>query len=116
MEPIPYFYDSINRNAIVVRPRKPFFDWVNKLDEDDTPISELEDNDIYLIRSMDSPEMIENWIKKNFDDIFINELNNWCTDESFWPTSRTYKMFKEWFYVAFHSMVLDLEEFPVTKD
>lgn len=65
---------------------------------------------------MDSPDMIEKWIKKNFDNIFINELNKWCTDESFWPTNRSYKMFKEWFDVAFYSMILDLEEFPITKD
>ncbi len=33
-EPITFFYDSINRNAIVVKPKKPFFDWVNGIDND----------------------------------------------------------------------------------
>lgn len=116
MDPIPYYYASINRNAILVRPKKPFFDWLNKTFKDEHPISDKEENNIYLIREMDSNEDIKKWIKKHFDNIFANELNDWYTDESGWPTKRTYKMFSEWFDVEIHSMVLDLEEFPVTKD
>lgn len=29
MTSIPIFYESINRNAIVVKPKKPVFDWVS---------------------------------------------------------------------------------------
>lgn len=115
INPIPYFYESINRNAILIRPKEPFFNWLNALFKDDTPVLEKEENNIYLIREMDSNEHIDRWIKKNFDDLFVNELNDWYTDESGWPTNRTYKMFCEWFDVEINSMVLDLEEFPVTK-
>lgn len=116
MDPIPYYYESIDRNAILVRPKKLFYDWVNKMFKKDKPISESDENNIYLIREMESNEEIRRWVKKNFDKIFVNELNDWCTDESGWPTNRTYKMFCDWFDVEVHSMVLDLEEFPVTKD
>lgn len=47
---------------------------------------------------------------------FVNELNDWCTDENRWPQHRTHKLFTEWFSVEVHSMVLDLEEGPVTKE
>ena len=116
IDPIPYYYEAIDRSAILVRPKQPFYDWINKVFKEDKPISELEENNIYLIREMRSNEEIKKWIKKNFDKIFVNELNDWYTDESVWPTNRTHKMFTDWFDVEVHSMVLDLEEFPVTKD
>lgn len=31
MEPIPYFYESIDRNAILVWPKQPFYDWLQVL-------------------------------------------------------------------------------------
>lgn len=116
MEPIPYFYNSIDRSAIVVKPKKPFFDWVNSIYPDDEPISEKEENNIYLIREMDNNEQALNWIKRNFDALFTNELNDWYTDEIKWPKKRTFKMFSNWFDIEFCSMVLDLEEFDITKD
>jgi hypothetical protein len=116
MDPIPYYFDSINRNAILVRPKKPFYDWLNNLFKEHKPMASLEENNIYLIGEMDSNEHIKKWIKKNYDQLFVNELNGWYTDESGWPANRTYTMFCEWFDVEIHSMVLDLEEYPVTKE
>lgn len=78
-------------------------------------MSELDECNIYLIREMDSNEAIQKWLKKNFDNIFINELNDWHTDEQVWPDNRNYKMFSEWFDVELHSMILDLEKRPITK-
>jgi hypothetical protein len=63
MKPIPYYYESINRNAILVLPKKPFFDWLNEVFKDEHPITEKEDNNIYLIREMASNEDIKKWIK-----------------------------------------------------
>ncbi|MCB0482319.1 MAG: hypothetical protein KDC83_12885 [Flavobacteriales bacterium] len=115
MEPIPYFYESINRNAIVVKAKKPFFDWINYL-YPDSPIFEKEEDNIYLIREKDSNQEIENWLKRNFDQIFQNELNDWHTLEIDWPQKRTFKIFKEWFEYEINSMVLDLEDMEITKD
>ena len=76
---------------------------------------EMEGN-IYLIREKDSNEAIENWLKRNYDKIFQNELNDWYTNEIKWPQQRTFKMFKEWFDYKIISMVLDMEETEITKD
>ncbi|MDD3685909.1 MAG: hypothetical protein PHE56_03990 [Bacteroidales bacterium] len=54
-EPMPYFYDSINRNAIVIKPKKPFFDWINGIYPDD-PITNVEEGNIYLIHEKDKNE------------------------------------------------------------
>lgn len=116
MEPIPFFYDTIDRNAIVVKPKKPFFEWLNSVFAEKEPIIKNDENNIYLIREMDNIEAVLKWIKRNFNKIFINELNDWHTDEEKWPKKRTYKMFTDWFEVEIFSMVLDLEEYPVTKD
>ncbi len=116
MEPLEYYYEPINRNAIVVKPKAPFFNWHNQVYSDEKPMLELDENNIYLIREMDSNEDVRKWIKKNFKDIFINEVNDWCADKSLWPKKMTYKMFSDWFDVEVHSMVLDMEEEHVTKD
>jgi hypothetical protein len=115
INPLPYCYESINRNAILIRPRKPFYDWLNNTFKDDEPIWEADENNIYLIREMISNEDVKKWIKKNFDGLFINELSDWCRDQSDFPKKRTYKLFCDWFEVEVHSLVFDLEEFPVTK-
>ncbi|HEX8575112.1 MAG TPA: hypothetical protein VF677_02355 [Flavobacterium sp.] len=50
IEPIPYFCKIINRNAIVVKPKKPLFDWINFLYPDPkNPVTKVE-GDIYLIQ------------------------------------------------------------------
>lgn len=79
-------------------------------------ITEKDENTIYLIREMDSNDQIRNWVRRNFDVFFINELNDWCTDEEEWPKKRTYKMFADWFDIEAHSMILDLEETEISKD
>jgi hypothetical protein len=117
MQPIPYYFEPINRHAIVVKPRKPFYDWLNEIErKNPEPITVLDEHNVYLIREMDSNDEVRRWIKKHFDQLFVNELNDWYTDETFWPQRRTCKLFSEWFDVEVHSMVLDLEDGPVKKD
>ncbi|WP_300441620.1 hypothetical protein [Christiangramia sp.] len=116
MEPITYYYESINRNAILIKPKKVFFNWLNGVFKEEEPVNSLEENNIYLVREMDSNEDVEKWLTKNFEGIFANELNDWCTDEDEWPASRTYELFQEWFSIEIHSRILDLENEPIVKE
>lgn len=116
MDPIPYYFESINRNAIIVKPKKLFYNWLNSVFPEDDQINEKDENNIYLIQEMDSNEEINRWIRLNFDMIFANELNDWYSDEDKWPKNRTYKMFSEWFEIEIHSMILDLEKYEITKE
>jgi hypothetical protein len=95
-EPFTYFYESINRNAIVVKGKKPLIDWVNYI-YPESPISDISEGNIYLIKERQSNEEIEKWLKRNFEKIFQNELNDWHSGEDDWPQKRTFKIFKEWF-------------------
>ena len=74
---LTYFYDTINRNAIVVTPKQPLFDWINGI-YPESPVSASDDDEgtVYLVKERDSNEAIEKWLNRNFDDIFQNELNN----------------------------------------
>lgn len=115
MEPIPYFYESINRNAIVLKPQEPFFDWLNNL-YPKHPVHEKAEATIYLVQERDSNEEIEKWLSRNFDLFFQNELNDWHTDDKDWPSKRTYALFREWFTVEIHSMILDIEDTEIIKE
>lgn len=116
LEPIPYYYDMINRNAIVVKPKQPLLDWANKLTPDEKPITETEEGNVYLIKQKDSNEAIARWLSRNFDRIFENELNDWWIDEKDWPKKRTFKLFKEWFDYEINSVVLDMEDTDIIKE
>ncbi len=115
MEPIPIFYESVKRTAIVIKPKEPFFVWLLNLDND-TRVEEIElDSDMYLLPDFDSIEEMEKWLKKNYDDLFMNQMNNWWTDEDLWVPNRTFKMFKEWFDYQLHMMIWDTLEEPIQK-
>jgi len=113
IEPILY-YESINRNAVLVKAKKPFYDWINYVDPE-FPVIDNDEGTVYLIKEMETKEKIENWLKRNFAEIFENELNDYHTDENDWPQKRTYKVFKEWFSVEISSMIVDLVDKPVEK-
>lgn len=113
---IPYYFETIDRNAIIVRPKRPLYNWISSIFKGEAPVFEKEESNVYLISEMDSNEDVKRWLKKNFDQIFTNELNDWYTVEDRWPKKRTYKMFEEWFDIEINSMILDLEDGPITKE
>ncbi len=113
-EPEIYFFDCIDRNAIVIKPKKPFFEWLNNIEPEGSTFT-VDEANIYLVRERDSNDQIERWLSRNFDRIFQNELNGWYLDQSLWPQKRTYKIFKEWFDFEIHSMILDIENTAVSK-
>lgn len=117
MEPIPYYFETINRNAILVRPKKPLYEWLNKIfPQDRYHQDDREDHNIYLIREMINNDEVKSWVRINYDTIFQNELNDWYTDSDKWPKNRSYELFEQWFHVEVHSMLLDLEEEEVIKE
>lgn len=106
----------INRNAITIKVRQPFIDWTQKLGDNTLFRPQIEDDNVYLLEEKESNKDFESWLRKNFDKIFKLELSVWSDDKKSWPANRSYKMFREWFDVAFNSLVYDLENFPISKD
>lgn len=114
IEPTLY-YDTINRNAIVVKAKKPFYDWVSYVDPE-FPIVDNDEGTVYLIKELKTKAKIESWLKKNFDKIFINEMNDYHTDITDWPQKRTFKIFNEWFSVEVSSLIVDMVDTPIVKE
>jgi len=113
MEPIPYYYEVVNRHAVVVKPRQPLLDWINAL-YPDLPEDGTE-SAVYMVKSQLSRADAEKWLKRHFSKIFDNELIGRHTDEDDWPQKRTYKVFKQWFDIELHEQVVDIEDGLIEK-
>ena len=108
---IPNYNEPHDRNTIVIRHKKPFFTWLHKTLKEAGLPKKLKEN-MYLITGSGNGEDIAVWLKENFDDFFYDELNEFCTDQSLWPETRTYEMFCDWFDFGFSSIfLLDPKEF-----
>jgi hypothetical protein len=72
MEPIPVFFENVNRTALVIKPNKPYFDWLKSIEDlpDDPDI--YSHNDIYLLPDLEDTDQMQKWIKKNSDIIFCD--------------------------------------------
>jgi hypothetical protein len=111
---------NVNRNALIIFPKKPFIDWVNYILPDD-PVSiidplEHDEGNVYLLPVKESVDQSINYLKRNFRGIFENELCDWCTDDTLWPQNITWKLFTEWFHFSIQSVVLDTDKEPLEKD
>jgi len=115
IEPIVVYYDTVNRCAVTVKAKKPFYDWINYVDPA-YPIVDNDEGTVYLIKDLESKPKIDNWIKKNYGKIFANELNGYHTEESEWPQRRTLKVFKEWFSIEVSTLIFDMLDGPILKD
>jgi hypothetical protein len=111
----------LNRCAVIVTPKTPFWDWVKKRGGMEEPLlTEIKkDSNIYLIPEYESeddiPKAIEKHLVQNYEDIFISELEEWYTDPETFPEI-TYQRFNEWFTVSSHTMIFDTVEKPLKRE
>ena len=113
----------INRAAVILRYKEPAVEWINEADpyNDDPGItieSVNEERTLYLIRDKDAdtPADIEEWIKLNYDVLFESELDGWYTDEKLWPKYRSIKLFRKWFDVECHTVLVDTVDSAIEDD
>jgi hypothetical protein len=114
---IPDFPD-INRAAVVIKPKKPFIDWIintgkkydpqNEVKREEIQTEGFDSKSIYLIPAYEDIKKYENYIRRNFKQIFEHELNGWYTDPEMWPGKRTWKEFKEWFDWEIQTLLFDM--------
>ena len=59
----------LNRCAVAVRPKQPFLDWVNSVEEGDSlTLADLQKT-LYLVPDYEDPEDAEKVLKRVYDDI-----------------------------------------------
>ena len=115
MNPIPVFFDNVKRSALILKPKKPFFDWLERIDPKDTELTLQFESSVYLLPDFEEESQMQNWLKKNFDMLFCDQLNSWYVDDSLWEKNRTLEMFKDWFDYSMHTMIWDTLEVPIEK-
>lgn len=101
-----------NRNAIILKPKRIFANWIKMIGEEDEEIY-INETKIYLIDG--AVFELNDWLVDNFDDLFIRELGEWSFDEDIWPQNRTLAMFRKWFKIDFSTLVCDLESENASK-
>ena len=55
-----------------------------------TITEEIGEATVYLLPDFETIQEIETWLKKNFVELFAEQLFQWYIDESMWPQNRTY--------------------------
>jgi hypothetical protein len=114
----PRIRPMLNRSAVIVRPKKPFRDWLRAVDYDDAPEVPLESmgSTLYLVPDYEDPADAERVLAKVCDEIFCRELEGWYTDVNVWPRDRSLKVFQQWFDVEHHDLVEDVGRGPIEND
>jgi hypothetical protein len=108
----------LNRSAVIVRPKMPFYDWLRSVDDVDAPELTVDEMGpmLYLVPDYEDPADAEKVLKKVYEEIFCRELEGWCTDEDVWPTDRSLKVFKQWFDVQHYEIGEDVGRGPIEND
>ena len=104
----------INRAAVILRCKDPAVAWINAADPcaRDRVISleaANEERTVYLIsdEDADTGSTLEQWIRRNYRQLFESELEGWYTDPTPWPEDRSFYRFREWFDVECHTVLVD---------
>jgi len=109
----------VNRFVAIIKPKQPLLDWLESQPDWDVDIM-LEDlranRYALLIPDYDFPEQAMRYIERNHKAIFELELFGWYTDESVWPEKRTLSVFRKWFDVEIHSMVIDMLDKHIERE
>ena len=105
----------VNRSAFIVRPREPYMQWAASLEPGPDKVSEtLSDHvSVYLAPQDETGEKETPPLEDYFGEIFEEELEAWCLDESQWPQLRDFKTFQKWFEVSGQSLITDLGDEPI---
>ena len=104
---------TINRQVAIIKPKKPYVDWINSLPGTDEP-SSIEslnaDCTAFLLPNFDDDEESMKHVINIYQKFFEIELGSWSSDENYWPKKRDYNIFDQWFAIEFHSEVFDFGE------
>ncbi len=97
--------------AIVVTPRKPFFDWVKKnCRRKPAPSEQLiqESCAVYMVDEINDLYDIDTCLAEICEEIFYKEFSNWNPNENTWPKDRDVTNLRRWFDIRCQRSVVDL--------
>lgn len=100
----------VDRSAAVLKPKKPFLDWLNNLPGNDVVLTLEEvrsDCTVVLIPEVNEQEDGIAYIDDLAEQLLDMELASWVSDQKLWPPKRSLKLFWEWFDVEIHLGTMD---------
>jgi hypothetical protein len=103
----------LNRNAIIVKPKMSFYEWLQMIEHDDlTPDDVIGQRSIYMVDEVDSttPEIIAMTVAAYCPEIIIAEIFGWYEDESIIPENLDMILFNKWFDWEFTDSIADLSD------
>lgn len=105
----------INRMAITLVGKEPYLEWTRTRDADFnkdtlTVMRTKSYGSAFLVPEFELEEDLQEWIEDNSAWLFEFPLAAWTADESAWPSTRDLKLFREWFRVDVHNVVVDAAE------
>jgi hypothetical protein len=108
----------VNRHLALLRPRQPFLDWLRGTpDPPDLSLEEIKQEGIvFLLPEFDDDHKALSYLEDCFGDLFEMELAAWYQDERLWPKGRDLQMFRAWFDIEIHSIVIDLLNDRIEKE
>lgn len=108
----------LNRHLVVLRPRRPFIDWVRDHDPGDPlPDDEVaQAREAFLMPPFDLLEDSWAWIEENATLLFEMALDGWYTDPEMWPRRRDFDGLREWFDVEVIDVLWDMVDAPLSSD
>jgi hypothetical protein len=107
---------TLNRSAVVVKPRQPFLDWLHAVDPTSHELTLrdlVREPTIYLIPECDTGTGLDQTLRELCEEIFFEQLAGWFNDETTWPQGRSFEVFCHWFDFQHHSMLVDLCDDPL---
>jgi hypothetical protein len=110
---------TINRTAIVVKPRQPFLEWLRLADptSGDLSLEDLQrDPEVYLLPECGNEEEVRENLEEVCGRIFEEQLDSWYRVPSAWPKRRDLDAFEHWFEWSSHSMVIDLSDDSLLRE
>lgn len=107
----------LNRSAITLRAKQPFYQWINGLAlEEPGPASLAElrrEGNVYLLDEVDHPDDFQAQLQAHWVAIFENELSAWNEDGRHWPAARSLTLLTYWFDIDHQLMIFDVSPQPL---
>lgn len=110
--------ELINRGVVVIKPKEPFLEWVNREVDLSSPVTMKDlqkDCTVMLVPDLYSLEDMLDYLSPLRPLLFEGELESWSRDPATWPGDRTAEAFEAWFELEAHSGVWDAVDGPVVK-
>lgn len=105
----------VNRTAVTIIGAAPYEAWTRQHDADAnrgtlTVARSKSYGSAFLLPEFELEEDLQEWIEDNHAWLFEFQLSAWTDDESTWPSPRDLPMFRQWFRVDVHNVVVDVAD------